>query len=99
MRDSYDKVVKAGAVVVAVSQDDTEDVNEYWTENNIPFLCLPDPQGELKSLYNQQSRMGPLPALFIIDSHGQIVLAHYGDGMKDIPSVNELLAQLSQSVG
>jgi peroxiredoxin len=91
MRDNYDKFTGAGTKIVAVSQDDAEDVNEYWSENSIPFVCLPDPDSKLKKRYNQQSGLAPLPALFIIDKNGTIRLAHYGTGMKDIPTIEELL--------
>ena len=91
MRDSYGEFERAGVTVVAVSQDDAEDVNEYWQENRIPFVCIPDPDGKLKGLYHQQSKLGPLPALFVIDREGVIRLAHYGDGMADIPAAAALL--------
>ena len=91
MRDSHDLYTKAGATVVAVSQDDAEDVTEYFDENNIPFACIPDPEGKLKALYNQHSKMGPLPAVFVINQQGQLELAHYGESMKDIPTSEELL--------
>jgi peroxiredoxin len=35
--------------------------------------------------------MGPLPAVFVIDRKGIVRLAHYGDGMKDIPPAGEIL--------
>jgi peroxiredoxin len=91
MRDSFTKFKASGVSVVAVSQDDAEDVNEYWNENNIPFVCIPDPEGKIKTLYNQQSKMGPLPAVFLIDKGGMIRMAHYGEDMKDIPTAAELL--------
>ena len=97
MRDNHAAFVAAGIVVVAVSQDDAEDVNAYWEENRIPFVCIPDPDGVLKALYNQQSKMGPLPALFVIDREGILRLAHYGDGMADIPKSAELLAIAERS--
>lgn len=94
MRSTYAQFQALGATVVAVSQDDAEDVNEYWQENNIPFLCLPDPEGTLKALYHQKSNMGPLPAVFIIGKSGKIHLAHYGTSMKDIPTADALLKLL-----
>ena len=97
MRDNYGAFDEAGIVVVAVSQDDAEDVNAYWQENAIPFVCIPDPDGRLKALFNQQSKMGPLPALFVIDREGIIRLAHYGDGMADIPKSADLLAVARES--
>ena len=91
MRDSYDQFEAAGVTIAAVSKDDAEDVNEYWNENSIPFACLPDPDSKLGKLYHQQSQMGPLPAVFVISQKGIVLLAHYGDGMKDIPTVETLL--------
>lgn len=97
MRSNFDSFNGLGATIVAVSQDDAEDVNEYWKENSIPFLCLPDPEGKLKALYHQESKMGPLPALFVIGKNGNIVLAHYGKSMKDIPTAESLLALIKES--
>jgi peroxiredoxin Q/BCP len=94
MRSRYEEFVDAGAAIVAVSQDDAEDVNEYWREHDIPFVCIPDPEGRLKTLYNQHSRMGPLPAVFVIDRQGRLAMAHYGEDMKDIPTADRLLALL-----
>jgi peroxiredoxin len=97
MRSEYEKFTAAGVKIVAVSQDDAEDVNEYWKEHDIPFVCVPDPEGELKALYNQHSKMGPLPAVFVIDRQGRLALAHYGESMKDIPTAAELL-ELARSL-
>ena len=94
MRDNYARFASSGATVIAVAQDDAEDVNEYWKEESIPFLCLPDPDSVLKNLFHQESKMGPLPAVFIIDTKGTIQFAHYGTGMKDIPTVEDLLSRI-----
>jgi len=99
MRSNFDKFNALGATIVAVSQDDAEDVNEYWQENSIPFLCLPDPEGKLKALYHQESKMGPLPALFVIGQAGEIIMAHYGKSMKDIPTAESLLGIIEKVQG
>ena len=82
----------ADVTVVAISQDDRADVNEYWREHDIPFTCIPDENETLKSMYyQQQPGLAPLPAVFVIDQQGILRLAHYADGMSDIPTAQVLL--------
>lgn len=89
---NFETFQKANVTVVAVSQDDLEDVNEYWNEHKLPFTCIPDENETLKSKYYQQdSTLAPLPAVFVVDEKGILKLAHYADGMSDIPKAAQLL--------
>lgn len=96
MRDNYDKFKAAGVKVVAVANDDLEDVQEYFTENKIPFTCIPDEEAKVGGLYQQQSKFGLMPAVFVVDQGGIIQLAHFGTGMADIPSAQALLAAIAK---
>lgn len=97
MRDLNSAFAKAGATVVAVAKDDLEAVTGYWTENRIPFSGVPDPEGTLGARYGQQSKIGLMPAVFVIDRSGVIRFAHYGTGMADIPSAAALLEEVEKS--
>jgi peroxiredoxin len=91
MHDVHDKFTDLGATVVVIVKDDKQQMLEYWAENALPFTGIPDPQGVLGDLYKQESKFGLMPALFVIDKEGVIRFVHYGTGMKDIPTVHQLL--------
>ncbi len=80
--------------MVAVAKDDLNKVKEYWAEEKIPYLGVPDPSGKIGDLYHQKSKFGLMPAVFVIDRKGVLKMAHYGTGMKDIPTVETLLMTL-----
>jgi peroxiredoxin Q/BCP len=91
MRDSYSKFQEAGVTVVVVAKDSEKKVKEYWAEESIPYIGVPDPEGRIGSLYHQKSKFGLMPAVFVIDREGVLKMAHYGTSMKDIPTVNEII--------
>ena len=94
MRDDHEKFTNLGATVAVIVKDDSQKVAGYWKENALPFTGIPDPAGRLGTLYKQQSKFGLMPAVFVIDKDGTIRLAHYGTGMKDIPTVDTLVTTL-----
>ncbi len=91
MRDNHAAFVEANTAVVAVTKDDVEDVMEYCSENEIPFYCVPDPEATIGASYYQRSKLGLMPAIFVIDQSMVIRYVHYGTGMADIPTAAELL--------
>ena len=93
MRDEFAAFQKAGVTVVVVVKDSAADVKEYWAKESLPYIGLPDPEGRIGSLYHQESKFGLMPAVFVIDGTGILKMAHYGTGMKDIPSVAEILGR------
>ncbi len=62
-------------------------------------MGVPDPDGRLGKLYGQEwnaLKLGRMPAVFIVDIGGSLVLAHYGQNMSDIPEDEELLTILDK---
>ena len=77
--------------MVAVAKDDVKSVQEHWAKEKIPYVGVPDPEGKIGNLYHQRSKLGLMPAVFVIDRQGTLTMAHYGSGMKAIPTVEDIL--------
>ena len=78
---------------------------EYFREESLPFVGLPDPSASVLKLYGQEVnlfKLGRMPAQVLIDKAGVARYAHYGHSMSDIPGNEELLAlgdELNASTG
>lgn len=94
LRLDHDQFVAAGAEIVVVGPDDAEAFRTYWTEHDLPFTGLPDPDHRVLRLFGQQVnlfKLGRMPAQVIIDRQGIARYAHYGHSMSDIPENAEIL--------
>ena len=72
---------------------------EYWQDEKIPFIGLPDPDHLVARTYKQEVnlfKLGRMPLNCIVDALGYIRFAHYGRSMSDIPSNEELLHVIDQ---
>lgn len=71
-RDSYEDFVKAGAVVIGVSNDSQASHREFAERNRLPFLMIADQDGTLKRLYSVTNALFVLPGrvTFVIDRDG-----------------------------
>jgi peroxiredoxin Q/BCP len=99
LRQDYDKFLELDAVVVAIGPESPGPFAAYFEENDLPFIGIPDPEHSVLRLYGQEIKLfkgGRMPAQVIIDKGGLIRYAHYGSGMSDIPSNQELLEILSE---
>jgi len=79
---------------LAVGPNSPAAFEQYWRNENIPFVGLPDPDHTIARMYRQQVnlfKMGRMPLSCIVDKKGYIRFAHYGVSMQDIPSNEELL--------
>ena len=54
MRDSYADFTLQGAQIVAIGPDDMTTFQRYWTNENIPYVGLPDPDHKVSRLYRQE---------------------------------------------
>lgn len=80
--------------MVVVGPEGPRAFQNYWEENALPFIGLPDPDHRILKLYGQEVRLfkfGRLPAQVIIDQDAMVRFVHYGKSMRDIPSNEELL--------
>jgi peroxiredoxin len=99
LRQDYDQFTARGAEVIVVGPDGPEEFRNYWRENDLPFVGLPDPDHSVLKRYGQQVKLfklGRMPAQVVIDRKGIVRWAHYGSSMSDIPSNDELLALLDR---
>lgn len=71
-----------------------EAFRKYWTEENLEFIGLPDPEHRVLKLYGQEVKifkLGRMPAQMLVDRQGALRYVHYGHSMSDIPPNAELL--------
>ena len=94
LRDGYEQFTSRGAEVLAVGPNSTEVFRQYWKNEKIPFVGLPDPDHSVAKIYRQEVnlfKLGRMPLNCVIDAKGYVRFAHYGKSMSDIPSNEELL--------
>lgn len=85
--------MKRGAEVLAVGPDDEATFKRYWSDEQIPFIGMSDPNHSVARMYRQEVnlfKLGRMPLSCVIDAEGYIRFAHYGASMQDIPSTQEL---------
>lgn len=93
LRQDYQQFVNAGAEVIVVGPEKPENFKNFWAENDLPFIGLPDPEHSVLKLYGQEVnlfKLGRMPAQVIVDQTGTARYVHYGKSMSDIPSNEEL---------
>ena len=94
LRDEYNKFTSRGAVILALGPNTVMAFEQYWANEKIPFIGLPDPEHVVAKMYKQEVnlfKLGRMPLNCIVDQKGYIRFAHYGASMQDIPSNAELL--------
>jgi peroxiredoxin len=94
LRDEYYKFTRRGAEILAVGPNPLAAFQQYWQNESIPFIGLPDPGHSVARIYRQEVnlfKMGRMPLNCVIDTKGYVRFAHYGHSMSDIPTNDELL--------
>ena len=94
LRDEYGSFAGRGAEILAVGPNPSAAFKQYWANERIPFVGLPDPDHTVARTYRQEVnlfKLGRMPLNCIIDARGYVRYAHYGQSMSDIPSNQELL--------
>ena len=82
--------------ILAIGPNALAPFKEYWFNERIPFIGLPDLGHKIALLYRQEVnlfKLGRMPLNCIVDAKGYIRFAHYGSSMRDIP-LNEQLFQV-----
>jgi peroxiredoxin len=100
LRQDFVRFEELGVELVVVGPEGPKAFKDYFENNDLPFVGLPDPQGSVLKLFGQEVnlfKLGRLPAQVLIDRDGIARYAHYGKGMSDIPS-NETLFDLINTV-
>jgi peroxiredoxin Q/BCP len=99
LSQDFDKFEEKNTVVVVVGPEDKLKFKNYWEENNLPFIGLPDEKHKVLKLYGQEIKilkMGRMPGQIIVDKEGILRYVHYGNSMQDIPKNNEILELLNE---
>ena len=102
MKRDFEEFTSRNATIVVVAPHTAKRVAEYWQKEDLPMIGVPDKEGKLAELYGQEwkiLKLGRMPALFAIDRKGDLVFAHYGTGMSDIPDNIEMLKVLDALSG
>ncbi len=97
LRQEYDRFVENETEIVVVGPDNANAFRDYWTENDLPFIGLPDPKHSVLKLYGQEIKLfkfGRMPAQVVVDKDGVARYVHYGKSMSDIPSNDDILENL-----
>jgi peroxiredoxin Q/BCP len=94
LRDGYANFRSRGAEILAVGPNPATAFKQYWKNERIPFIGLPDPDHSVARSYRQEVnlfKLGRMPLNCVIDAKGYVRYAHYGKSMSDIPSNDALL--------
>ena len=101
LRDEHEKFSERGVIILAVGPNPPATFEQYWRNERIPFIGLPDPNHSVALQYRQEVnlfKLGRMPLNCVVDGNGYIRYAHYGNSMKDIPSNDELLQVIDELI-
>lgn len=99
LRQDYAKYAERNTEVIAIGPEDAESFAEWWQENSMPFIGIPDPKHFVSKMYGQKInllKLGRMPASLLIDKEGYIRFFHYGSSMKDIPEGEGMLKLIDE---
>jgi len=99
LREEYEKFTSRGAEILAVGPNSPTAFEQYWRNENLPFVGLPDPDHSVARKYRQEVnlfKLGRMPLSCVIDAHGYVRFAHYGASMRDIPPNEDLLRVIDE---
>ena len=99
LRQDYDKFAAQDTEVIVVGPEGADAFANYWRENNLPFVGLPDPKHTVLKRYGQEVNLfkfGRQPAQVTIDKSGRVRFIHYGHDPSDIPANAEILEIVEQ---
>jgi len=99
LRDEYEKFTSRDVEILAVGPNSTSAFEQYWQNERIPFVGLPDADHRVARMYRQEVnlfKLGRMPLSCVVDKNGDIRFAHYGASMQDIPSNDELLQVIDE---
>ena len=95
LRQDFAEFEKRDTVILVVGPENAAAFSQYFIENSLPFIGLPDPTHSVLKAYGQQINLfkfGRMPAQVLVDKNGIARYVHYGHDMTDIPKNAEILA-------
>ena len=99
LRQEHEEFVKRDVAVLVIGPEDAKKFASYFSQHNLPFIGLPDPEHRILKQYGQEVKLfkfGRMPAQVLVDKNRTARFVHYGQSMKDIPSSEELLATVDE---
>jgi peroxiredoxin Q/BCP len=99
LRHDYQKFVEQGTLIVVIGPEGPRQFANYFAQNELPFIGLPDARGSVLKLYGQEVnlfKLGRMPAQVLVDRQGIARYVHYGHAMSDIPSNEELIGLVAE---
>jgi peroxiredoxin Q/BCP len=97
LRQDFEKFKNQNTTILVVGPENARAFTKYWSNNDLPFIGLPDPKHTVLKLYGQEIKLfkfGRMPAMVIIDKQGTVRFVHYGHSMSDIPENEDVLETL-----
>jgi peroxiredoxin Q/BCP len=97
LRQHDDEFRKRGSAIVAIAPDGPRSLARFWEQEGMPFPAVADPEHRIAELLGQEVqllKLGRMPAVLVVDPDGIVRAAWYGESMRDIPSIEEVLAVL-----
>jgi peroxiredoxin len=94
LRQDYQQFVRRNTEIIAIGPETTKVFADWWHEHEMPFIGIADPGHIIAKMYGQQvklTKLGRMPASFVIDKNGAIRYKHFGESMADIPLSQEML--------
>jgi len=94
LRQDYTKFIQQDTEVIVVGPDPSGSFKDYWQQNNLPYIGVPDPTHSVLKRYGQEVnlfKLGRMPAQVIVDKGGIARFVHYGKSMSDIPDNQDVL--------
>ena len=97
MREDIDRFTEVGARVLAIAPDTLEGVEKFVRDNEYPFSLLADTDHAVFDAYDVVSTMmslGQRPALFVVDTEGNVRFDSIGTQQWQIPTNDNVLEVL-----
>lgn len=72
LRDHYNEIEKRETIIIVVGPENSKSFQQYFTDNQLPFIGLPDPSHHVLKLFGQEVsifKLGRMPAQVIIDKN------------------------------
>ena len=85
--------------IIALGPNGPRAYKKFWEEESIPYIGCSDIGSKIADMYQQEVnviKFGRMPAEFVIGLEGEIVFAHFGKSMSDIPDPEILIETISK---
>ncbi len=105
LRQDYQEFINRNTEIIVVGPENANAFRNYWSQNNLPFIGLPDPSASVLKSYGQEVnifKLGRMPAQVIVDKNSIARFVHYGHSMSDIPEnieLFQLIDEINQNEG